>query len=177
MEDKAEGGTPEHAGDSTQHVVCTLPNAADVINGYIFVEVGDVKVSEPLDEEAFNRFVSIEGYHAYEGDLGTVFEALQERHYALAEAAQAADVDLVRQVRELQTNLDLTHEKLQQVQLENEELRAANADQKKQLDIPSDKWSKAQLLKFAEDRGLTVANAMTKAELVDLIGEDLIKSQ
>lgn len=43
-------------------VICTLPNAANKINGYAFENHVDGKISEELPVEVADRFVKINGY-------------------------------------------------------------------------------------------------------------------
>jgi len=43
-------------------VICTLPNAADVISGYKFLQHPEGKISEDLPVDVANRISSIAGY-------------------------------------------------------------------------------------------------------------------
>ena len=43
-------------------VICTLPNAADVISGYKFSKHAEGKISEDLPAEVANRLSLIAGY-------------------------------------------------------------------------------------------------------------------
>ena len=43
-------------------VICTLPNAANKINGYVFENHADGKISQDLPVEVADRFLKITGY-------------------------------------------------------------------------------------------------------------------
>jgi hypothetical protein len=50
-------------------VICDLPNASLLISGVVFSHLEDGGViSEPLDQEAADDFLSINGYSLYESD-------------------------------------------------------------------------------------------------------------
>lgn len=51
-------------------VICTLPNAADRINGVAFSPGDGGMVSEDISQEQGNRFLAIPGYKEVQRKLG-----------------------------------------------------------------------------------------------------------
>lgn len=45
-------------------ITCNLPNASEKINGVAFKKRGDVMVSEDIDQDVADGFLSIPGYAA-----------------------------------------------------------------------------------------------------------------
>ena len=43
-------------------ILCTLPNASELINGVVFKPRGDVMLSEDISQELADAFVAIPGY-------------------------------------------------------------------------------------------------------------------
>jgi regulator of replication initiation timing len=155
-------------------IVCNLPNAGDVINGVAFVplKIGDetVRVSEEVNSAvAKSTFLLIPGYAKFEGDVKEVDKALESFRVAHVEEVMEPTNELRRTITELQdSNLKLS-EALTKSNAENQELREENAKLKADLGQPNISWTKAQLIKFADENAITVTNNMNKEEILDLI--------
>lgn len=55
-------------------VICTLPNAADLINGVVFTPCPDGMISEDITDEQAENFASIPGYQLVASAAGPAVE-------------------------------------------------------------------------------------------------------
>ena len=158
-------------------VICTLPNASNLIGGKVFVSYEEdstaFMVSEELEKADAGRLLSIPGYSIW-NDKGEEVEAEIDARLEQFKNARVAEV--VREesqkdatIQELQANLVDSGQKLAATKARIEELEAENAKLRARIGPPSMDWKKEELADYAESLGLTIASGDNKDEIIDAI--------
>ncbi len=159
------------------HVVCSLPNAGDVINGVVFVPMmingEEVRVSEDVNPNvAKTSFLSIPGYSEFTGDKKVVEDMIASFRMRHAEQViQAPSLELERTVRELQDSNKRLSGDLVAARSERDTLKEQVKGLQAFIGQPSLDWTKQQLLSFAQMLNLEVTTAMNKEDLLAAINE------
>lgn len=129
--------------DGRVRVVCTIPNAAPIINGILFATVTlggqPMHISERVDAARVERMLTIEGYLRWDGDESAHARAIEDALEVARTVAPTAngrspkDEALARQIEEhrkanhaLTADLRAERERAERLAAENRRLREDN---------------------------------------------------
>lgn len=155
------------------HVICSHPNASNLINGVLFVPYKGangtpVVVSEEISERVAKGFLAnTELFSEFKGKVEEVAVAVKSFKNAHADEVRQPDIKKNSMIEELQRTLTAMQGQLSDANRRTIDLEEENRKLRDFIGEPNKDWTLVALRKYADMTHVVITEAMNKAEILE----------